>query len=135
MRRPQAGHSIKYVVVHLLSCRVSQHPLLTDLEQMRSWVSQLDHTFAKQGLSDINFTRYEIAPKDYFYWNLNRLWSAEELGKNVHLDGARTQDISSMIAETFIEFQQGVALTADLVVTIGKKPLSEGPTCSTQTTV
>jgi len=54
---------------------------------------------------------------------LNRLWAADELGKNVDLEGSKEQDISSMVAETFRGFQQGVAVTADLIVAIGKKPV------------
>ena len=51
---------------------------------------------------------------------MNRLWAADELGKNSHVEGAK-EDVDSMIAETFREFQQGVAVTANLIVALGKR--------------
>jgi len=94
-----------------------------NLNKFQSWVSQLDRSFTEQGFSDVKLTRYEIAPKDYFGWNLNRLWAADELGKNLHLESSKQEEARSLVEETFREFQQGVAITADLTVTIGKRPV------------
>lgn len=84
-------------------------------------MSQLDRSFEKHGLSDVSLSRYAIAPKNYFQWNLNRLWTAHEIGKKVCVEGLAEEDVNSLVAETFEEFQQGVAITADLVVAVGKK--------------
>ena len=87
-------------------------------------MSQLDRSFEQQGLSKVKLDRYAIAPKHYFQWNLNRLWTAYEIAKKARIEGLAEPDINSLVAETFKEFQQGVTITADLVVAIGKRPIS-----------
>ena len=115
LQRPQASHSIEYV----------------------SWYRNISFFSPKFGCSSSTaalssrdcrrsgsiVTLYAIAPKHYFQWSLNRLWTAYEVSKKARIQGLAEQDINSLIAETFEEFQQGVKIMADLVVAIWKRPI------------
>lgn len=66
--------------------------------------------------------RYEIAPKYYAFWNLSRLWAADEVSRKLYGNTEKGAELAETITETFEEFRRGVAVTADVVVAVGQKP-------------
>ena len=99
--------------------------MLTSYFHLCSWVPNLHQTFAQQGLVGTKLDRYKIAPRYYAFWNLSRLWAANEVNHKLYSETAKGQEIAETISQTYAEFQQGVAVTADVVVAVGQKPAAE----------
>ena len=98
------------------------HVYLAD-ERFR-WVANLPTIYAGQGLEKVDFERYVMPPEYLRYDTDKSLTSYEEFSRTI-LDskgGDEGQKLRDLVEKASRECEKGVAMTADLVVAVARKP-------------
>lgn len=88
-----------------------------------SWVGELLNLFTREGLKHATLDRYEMSPAYRRYDNDKSLTAYEEFSRTV-LDPrgkGEGEYLRGLIGRASKECQQGVGLTADMVVVVGQK--------------
>lgn len=90
---------------------------------INSWIGELSDFFTREGLNQATLDRYEMSPAYRRYDNDKSLTAYEEFSHTV-LDprgNGEGEHLRGLIGRASKECQQGVGMTADMVVVVGQK--------------
>ena len=90
---------------------------------MLRWIGDLSSIFTNQGLKEVTFDRFAMAPEYYRYDNDKSLTAYEEFSYNILDPRGKGEGVHlrELIAKAFEECQKGVGISADMVVALGRK--------------
>ena len=98
------------------------------------WVGDLAQIYASQGLINMSFERFEMAP-EYLRYDTDKVFTSYEEFSRTILDpkgGNEGERLRGLVEKAYSECQKGVAITADMVVAVARKPQTSEVTLGNQ---